>query len=259
MENTPLVAVAAEHDAACQRQAEELAAHLHLALAPLADNAFPLLLVVTPERLELRHTGPRPPGPIAVDFIGGAVGFRRSHGGGRKQPLARAVGLKGNRNPTVVDATAGLGRDGFVLASLGCRVTLIERSPILAALVADGMRRAMADPKTVTIVTERLRLLSGDSRTLLLAMSQTERPEVIYLDPMYPHRSKSALVKKEMRALRLLVGDDTDAPALLEAALATANERVVVKRPIKARAIAGPEPTLAIAGKTHRFDVYRII
>ncbi|MDP2105284.1 MAG: class I SAM-dependent methyltransferase, partial [Desulfobulbaceae bacterium] len=85
-----------------------------------------------------------------------------------------------------------------------------------------------------------------------------QRPEVVYLDPMYPHRTKSALVKKEMRILRLLVGDDPDAPKLLAAALACARERVVVKRPIKAEPITGPTPSMAIIGKTGRFDVYLI-
>ncbi|MDH5299140.1 MAG: class I SAM-dependent methyltransferase, partial [Desulfobulbaceae bacterium] len=178
--------------------------------------------------------------------------------GGRKQPLARALGLKSNRCPTVVDATGGLARDAFVLACLGCRVTLMERSPILAALVTDGLQRAMADPETAAIVSERLRLVQGDSRDLLLQMAEGERPEVVYLDPMYPHRTKSALVKKEMRALRLLVGDDADAPALLAAALAAAEERVVVKRPINADPITGQSPSLAVFGKTHRFDVYRL-
>ena len=239
-------------------QAQELAAALDLNLTSPTDTTYPLLLTVTPEHLELRQTDPKGPGPVFVDFISGAVAFRRKHGGGRKQDLGRAVGLKANRCPTVIDATGGLARDSFVLANLGCKVTLIERSPIIAALVNDGLKRAIADPETGAIIKDRLRLLVGDSCDLLAKITGAQRPEVIYLDPMYPHRSKSALVKKEMRILRMLVGDDPDAPKLLAAALSCANERVVVKRPIKAEPITGPTPNMAITGKTGRFDVYFI-
>ncbi len=258
----PLAVTIAAGATDCWPAARRLATALGLAVvaAEASELPFlpPFLLVVTPARLELRQTGLKAPGPVFVDFCAGRLDFRRRHGGGRSQPLARAVGLKANRTPTVVDATAGLGRDGFVLACLGCRVTLMERSPVLAALLADGLRRAMADPEIESVVGDRLQLLTGDSRQLLLGMTGAGRPEVVYLDPMYPHRTKSALVKKEMRALRLLVGDDDDAPALLAAALATAGERVVVKRPLKAAAISGPRPTMAIVGKTHRFDVYLV-
>ncbi|MCT1282181.1 class I SAM-dependent methyltransferase, partial [Pseudomonas aeruginosa] len=83
-----------------------------------------------------------------------------------------------------------------------------------------------------------------------------EAPQVIYLDPMFPHRDKSALVKKEMRLFRPLVGDDLDAPALLQAALALASHRVVVKRPRKAPIIEGPKPGYSLEGKSSRYDIY---
>ncbi|MDH4320843.1 MAG: class I SAM-dependent methyltransferase [Desulfobulbaceae bacterium] len=238
--------------------ATELAARLGLPLASAGEAAYPLLLAITPEHLELRRTDEKGTGPVFVDFVSGALAFRRKHGGGRRQDLGRAVGLKGNRCPTVIDATGGLARDAFVLASLGCRVTLIERSPVIGALVDDGLKRAAADPETHAVINDRLRLRIGDSCILLAEMTEEQRPEVIYLDPMYPHRTKSALVKKEMRILRMLVGDDPDAHKLLTAALAVARERVVVKRPIKAEPISGPAPSMAITGKSGRFDVYLI-
>ncbi|WP_445775347.1 class I SAM-dependent methyltransferase, partial [Shewanella sp.] len=64
---------------------------------------------------------------INVDFVSGAVAHRRKFGGGRGQSIAKAVGLKQGVTPTVVDGTAGLGRDAFVLASLGCKVIMVER------------------------------------------------------------------------------------------------------------------------------------
>jgi len=90
------------------------------------------------------------------------------------------------------------------------------------------------------------------------ALPGAERPEVVYLDPMYPHTGKSALQKKEMRLFRRLVGDDEDVPRLLQAALGCATKRVVVKRPRTAPPVLELKPSLAIEGKTTRFDVYLV-
>ena len=215
-------------------------------------------LYLTLERLELQTLGPGASGPIYVDFILGQAAHRRRFGGGRKQPLARAVGLKGGMPPTVVDATAGLGRDAFVLACLGCTVYLVERSPIIAALLRDGLLRAERDPEIGSLVRERLHLTKADGRDYLSSLPEHQRPEVVYLDPMYPHRQKSALVKKEMRLLRNLIGDDEDASDLLATALACAKRRVVVKRPRLAPALTGPAPGFQIVAPNTRFDIYPI-
>ncbi len=111
----------------------------------------------------------------------------------------------------MVDATAGLGRDAFVLASLGCQMTLIERNPLVAALLEDGLSRGYRDSEIGPWMHQRMTLLHDSS---LEALSQiSPQPDVVYLDPMYPHRDKSALVKKEMRVFQTLVGADTDATA----------------------------------------------
>jgi len=91
-----------------------------------------------------------------------------------------------------------------------------------------------------------------------VAAPEDQRPEVVFLDPMYPHRQKSALVKKEMRLLRQLVGDDEDASDLLVTALARARRRVVVKRPRLAPTLTGPAPGFQIIAPNTRFDVYPI-
>ena len=193
-------------------------------------------------------------GPISVDFVGGAVAHRRLYGGGAGQMIAKAVGVQPGVRPSVVDATAGLGRDAFVLALLGCAVTLIERQPLIAALLEDGLQRALSDPEVGSTIA-RMPLRRGDAIALLRGWSG-ELPQVVYLDPMFPQRDKSAQVKKEMRLFRPLAGADDDAPQLLAAALALASHRVVVKRPRKAPAIAGTPPGYALAGKSSRFDIY---
>nr|WP_050720503.1 class I SAM-dependent methyltransferase [Aeromonas tecta] len=222
----------------------------------LAEVEFPapFALVLTEARLELRKLDEPKLGAVYVDFVEGAVAHRRKFGGGRGQSIAKAVGLKAGAMPTVVDATAGLGRDAFVLASLGCKVTLIERSPVVAALLQDGLVRAAQDPEIGGWVRERMHLLQGPAVDNLLALS--ERPDVIYLDPMFPHKQKSALVKKEMRVFQSLVGPDLDADALLPAALKMADKRVVVKRPDYAGWLNEHKPSMAIETKSNRFDVY---
>jgi 16S rRNA (guanine1516-N2)-methyltransferase len=223
-----------------------------LGLAQGGEAQFALQL--GEQGLQLVELGPQAPGPVRVDFVEGAVAHRRLFGGGTGQMIAKAVGVQPGVRPRVLDATAGLGRDGFVLASLGCSVTLIERQPLIAALLEDGLARAAADRDVGPIVAQ-MRLLTGNAIELMKAW-QGEPPQVIYLDPMFPHRDKSALVKKEMRLFRPFVGDDLDAPALLQAALALASHRVVVKRPRKAPIIDGGKPAYALEGKSSRYDIY---
>ncbi|MCW8982586.1 MAG: class I SAM-dependent methyltransferase [Gammaproteobacteria bacterium] len=189
-----------------------------------------------------------------VDFVGGAVAHRRRFGGGRGQMIARAVGLKSGINPVVVDATAGWGRDAFLLTSLGCTVTMIERSPIVGALLEDGLRRAQADSEIGQMVTERLKLISADALDWL---GSTEfEPDVIYIDPMFPHRTKTAQVKKESFYLQQLLGPATDGDELLVASTRVAKKRVVVKRPKQAPVLAERKPTHSYTTKSHRFDAY---
>jgi 16S rRNA (guanine1516-N2)-methyltransferase len=228
---------------------------------PLVKNEtleYSYLLLCSLNGLALKQTGKNNPGPITVDFLAASLQYRLRYGGGRRQALARAIGLRKGWQPAVIDATAGLGRDAFVLAHLGCHVHLIERSPVLAALLEDGLQRA-ADAQTAADITRnRMCLTHGDSRNILQELVKDEQPDVIYLDPMYPKRTKSSMVKKEMRILREVAGDDNDAAELVKIALDRARNRVVVKRPRLAPPVNGLLPSHEISGKTSRFDVYLI-
>lgn len=234
-----------------QAQAGEWARRLGL---PEDDAEAAFAVQIGADGLQIQQLGSQAPGPVRVDFVEGQAAHRRLFGGGSGQMIAKAVGIAQGIRPQVLDATAGLGKDAFVLASLGCQMTLIERQPLIAALLEDGLMRARADAEVAPIV-ERMRLLTGNAIEHMRAW-QGDPPQVIYLDPMFPHRDKSALVKKEMRVFRPLVGDDMDAPALLEAALALATHRVVVKRPRKAPIIDGPKPSHSLEGKSSRYDIY---
>lgn len=223
-----------------------------------------LLLTLTAEGLQLEDLDQPKLKPLRLDFTQGEMAHRRRFGGGRGQAVAKACGLKAGVTPSIVDATAGLGRDSFVLASLGCPVLSLERSPVVHALLADALARAHADAELASILQHwQLRHLNASCELSRAVDEWSYSPEVVYLDPMFPHRDgaqnrakAAAAVKKEMRLFRQLVGDDDDAPTLLAAALEVATHRVVVKRPRKAPPIDGPTPGLVLEGQSSRFDVY---
>ena len=231
---------------------------LRLSIPMVSDDTglYEFLLLYSPKGLILKHTGKNRFKPLTVDFAGPAMTYRRKHGGGRSQALGRAAGVKKGCQPTVIDATAGLGRDGFILAWLGCQVHMLERSPVLAALLEDALQRAARFKKTAEIIEKRLHFTEADSMEFLLKLQPGNYPDVVYLDPMYPERTKSSLVKKEMRILRAVAGDDDDAAQLLSIGLGCARNRVVVKRPRLAPPLGGMMPTHQITGKSSRFDVY---
>ena len=196
--------------------------------------------------------------PVFVDFVGGKAGHRRKFGGGKGQDIAKAVGLNKGAKPSVVDATGGLGRDGFVLASLGCTVTLIERSPVIAALLNDGLKRAKADGE-IGEIASRMSLINGDSKEVMESLvAENTKADVVYLDPMFPHREKSALVKKEMRLFQDLLGNDPDSDQLLAPALKLAEYRVAIKRPKGAPDLDLKEPTYRLEGKACRYDIHAL-
>jgi 16S rRNA (guanine1516-N2)-methyltransferase len=205
------------------------------------------------ERVELIPLGEGSPGPVAVDF--GSPGMRRRRRGGHNEALGRAVGV-GKWSPlSVLDGTAGLGRDSFILADLGCQVLMLESSPVVFALLEDGLKRArMADDRWLRQVSARLELRRADAVDWL-SQPADHSVDVVYLDPMFPARRKSARVKKEMWLLQQLLDTPGQQP-VLALALARSRRRVVVKRPAKAPPLEERAPAFAIPGKTVRFDVY---
>lgn len=218
-----------------------------------SKDAEPFRLVITDENIQLE--APDLGKPVFIDFTEGKNAHRRKFGGGRGQPLAKAIGLKGGATPSVIDATAGYGRDAFVIANLGCQVTLIERQAVLWALLTDAINKAQQHDE-VAEIAERMSLVNDSSIDYLTSLAESSWPDVIYMDPMYPSRDKSALVKKEMQLLHQLVGPDTDSNDLLSIAMQRARKRVVIKRPKSAEFVGGQKPDVSIEGKTTRYDVY---
>lgn len=221
------------------------------------------VLCLTEHGLELAQPSLKRQAPTRVDFFDAALQYRL-HTSGRRQGLGKAVGLDKTRERiSVLDATAGLGRDALLLAHLGCQVTLAEQSPVMHALLEDGLQRALAAAEGELVeALSRMTLVQGDSRQLFAAIEAgtSGRPDVVYLDPMFPAREKSANVKKDIALLQSLLGVERDFPAFLAGARACAIRRVVVKRPggkPSGKPDAGlPAPTFVVPGKATHFEVY---
>ncbi|MCX7117946.1 MAG: class I SAM-dependent methyltransferase [Legionellales bacterium] len=182
--------------------------------------------------------------PLWVDFS--HLIWQKRRDAGKKQGLVRAC--KPASGLRIVDATAGWGRDAAILASFGAQVLMLERHPVVSALLQDGLRRLSKDSPL------DLSLLPVEAKSYLQPLLPEDYPDVIYLDPMHPVRQKSALVKKEMQVLQNMIGKDTDVLELLHLALTRVRQRVVVKWPQRAAPLL--KPTRSISGKTIRFDVY---
>lgn len=254
----PVPLLAAEPE--LQAAAAALACEYQL---PATDTGADFLLELTREGLQLRWRSKPEYQPLTLDYTRGKQAWRQQLGGGKQEAVVRAVGLGKGFRPRVIDATAGLGRDGLMLAHAGCEVWLLERNPAIHALLQHAIVHLqqfhLEQENAEHWSCHRVHMLppgsllnAADIQEQLLAIA----PHTIYLDPMFPEKEKSAAVKKEMQILQHLVGADLDADSLLPAALAVASCRVVVKRPARAPFLAGQTPSSQIASKKHRFDVY---
>jgi len=285
-DSLPIIRVAYE-SISFKPQAQVLAEKLSLPIQVDTDafaNSFDYLLEFTQQGLALRPFPDKGYGSIICDFAGSEHSHRRRYGGGNGQAIAKAVGVSGKFAPQVLDLTAGLGGDGFVLASLGCNVCMLERNPIIHSLLADGLSRGIEAARQeleqgvdeFSSVINRLSLLEGNAANylsdLVSRITQLEpqaqvqeeqdtavwRPDVVYVDPMFPLRKKSAKVKKQMQAFHAIVGTDPDADQLLANALTVAKYRVVVKRPAGAGFLAETKPNYSLEGKSTRYDIYAL-
>ncbi len=245
-----------------EQVAKQVAIELGLSLTRSYTEAeAPVALVVDTHDVWLQPLGKPRPGRVTVDFSSPDMLYRRKSG--HNEPLGRAVGVKADTKPRVFDATAGLGRDAFVLADLGCEVELSEASPVLCFLLKHAHETALLNAsEKVVQAAQRMTISQGDSAQRSLSGFNT-----IYLDPMFPDRSKSAAVKKDLAAVQSLLASQSMSPELPQAgstdpavdllnwALSQPVERVVVKRPAKSTHLGGVKPSHSITGKTVRFDV----
>jgi 16S rRNA (guanine1516-N2)-methyltransferase len=237
--------------------AKTIANHLALPLLTAPDPNYAYLLLITPEYIGLQKQASQAQ-VVYIDFTTPKWRLRLKQLSLKKEALARALGLKKQTKPVIIDATGGLARDSFIIASLGFDVTLLERSPIVYTLIRDGIARAEQNSVT-QIAARRIRTLQTDAMVWLNQLESQDKPDIIYLDPMFPEKKKSALPKKEMLIFHDIVGDDVDANELLSSALSCATKRVVVKRPRLSNYLKAPrDPSFSQTGSSCRFDIYLI-
>ena len=223
----------------------------HLSGAAFIPEPGRLYLKVSRDGLSLMRDGME----LRPDFA--EMLPRIKQGALQREMLVKAARVKGVEAPRAVDATAGLGEDSLLLAAAGFTVTLCEADPVIASLLEDALARASAHEVLGPIV-ERMHLVAGDSRIILerAGASTGAQPDVVYLDPMFPGRTKSAAVKKKFQLIHGLERptEPLDEESLLQAALAARPRKVVIKRPVKGPYLAGVKPSHAIAGKAVRYD-----
>lgn len=216
------------------------------------DQPAALQMLVSEAGICLRKEGSRFKG-LQVNFDSAASSFRRRKGGGKSQLLVKAVGLHKAERLRIIDATAGLGKDSFVLASLGGTMTMLERSPLLSLLLEEAIQAGCVVPDIADIVG-RMQVHNCDAIEWLHETGPSS--DVVYLDPMFPTEKKGALVKGDMQLMREIIGTDIDAGRLFEVALASPTRRVVVKRAARSRNISPLHPDFSVKGRSSRFDVY---
>ena len=235
------------NDDAIIDKARAIAEQLHLPF--VEDGAdLPWALILSTDQLALRFPGAK--NPFVVNFLQSSYERRLQQASRNKEPLARAIGLKFGVACHVLDGTAGWGSDAVLLAKLGARVTAIERSPVVAALLADGVRRLK---KKACYTTLDIQIEVADTQEYI-KKNDIPLPDVIYLDPMFPERPNNAQVKKSMQLLQLLIGTSPDVELLAKTAF-TVCPRLVIKRPEWAQPIM-KNPTYSIPAGIVRFDVY---
>ncbi len=223
---------------------------------PQAHRHLTAVLEYRDGKIQLRPLDKNLGLPLVVEWGAGKIGFRMQRA--NHEAVVKAVIGRSKATLKIVDATAGLGRDSVILAAAGLQVTALERHPLVFTLLKDGWDRAQTHLEARDILS-RLDIVQGDAQTELLAISTQEKPDVVYLDPMFPDSARgSAQVKKDMRLFRDIIGHDEDTESLLATALHCAQIRVVVKRPRKSDPIKGPKPSSQLLGKSNRFDVYAV-
>ena len=173
---------------------------------------------------------------------------KRSQGALGQDLLIRACLVKKN-SPCILDLTAGWGKDAMLLARAGARVILLEKHPVMAALLHDAHQRLVDEE-----LKARMTIYWLDAHDYLTNLPEIDYPDVIYVDPMHPERQKKAMVKKHLQVLQTLVKPNQDVDALIQMAKTKCKQRLVLKWPLKGPKFANAKGSLM--GKTIRFDIF---
>ncbi|CAL4324601.1 class I SAM-dependent methyltransferase [Buchnera aphidicola] len=210
-------------------------------------------LIIHEHRIELKNNANKNIKNIWIDFNHKKM---KSYQDDSKIKIIKAIGIKKKPFLNVIDATAGLGKDSFMMFSYGCTITMIENNPILSILIYDGLKRSYNDPIIGNIIKKKMKHINHSS--INIQSLNLQKPDVIYLDPMFPRKKKKSLPKKHMNTIQNLVKKDSDTQLLFNACKNFAKNRIVVKRKKNFKIISKNKPNYMIYSKKYRFDVYLI-
>ncbi|CAL4324691.1 class I SAM-dependent methyltransferase [Buchnera aphidicola] len=210
-------------------------------------------LIIKNHRIELQNNLKNKEKNIWVDF--NYKKFQK-YKKDKKIKIIQTLGIKKNYIPHVLDSTAGVGKDSFIFFSHGCKVTMVEKNPILSILLYDGLYRGFQNHKIGILMKKNIQLIYNTSNNL--KKIKILKPDVIYLDPMFPQKKKKSLPKKNMQTIQKLIGNDTDSHILFQQCKQFAKNRIVVKRKMTSKYISNDLPDFNIKTKKHRFDIYLI-
>ena len=226
-------------------KAQEWSQFLKAPLNPANPQDFFFHFIVEGDSVSVKDKEGR---KLVIDFDENHLDYQRRGHRGKNEIIAKALGVaKGCRK--ILDLSVGMAIDSVFLCQLGFKVTGLERSPVLYALLKEAFAKSQKPE------LEGYQLIQADSREFLETQKNKIEIDSIYFDPMYPHKKKSALPKQEMVVFRDLVGDDADASEVLKLALTWPVRRVVVKRPMKAEVLL-PGVSHSFEGKVVRYDTY---
>ncbi len=186
---------------------------------------------------------------FSVNFRDNRLNYHKKKSSIKNELISRALGA-GRLGLRVLDLSAGLGIDSVFLAQLGYQVTAIERNALIYLALNEANKLNSFENKGLG-----LEFIFSEAKEYLVQSKLNF--DVIYFDPMFPDKAKSALPRQEMVLFKNLVGRDEDASEVLELSLSAKGvKRVVVKRPIRAPALLRPQSS--IEGKLIRFDIYGV-
>ena len=195
------------------------------------------------EGVELINNNYKKPVSIMIDFFDKRMNNKIKQRLSGKKDIFHKLFPK--KNSTLLDCTAGYGRDGYILRSMGFNVTMIENSPIISLLLNDALKK---------LKLSDFIMYHGNSYDYL---SHSEKYyDYIYIDFMFNKLKKNSLSSKNDETLKLISFQENDKNNIIRLAIKKSNSRVVVKEPKNSLSnILKPEYT--IKTKLLNFNIYK--
>ena len=232
----------------CKSSAETIATSIGTTSSDEKEMIQHCHLYLSETGLSFFHPEARSTKKFKIDFNSGTTLWRTNRVEHEKL-IKKALG-KHEAPLNILDCTAGMLQDSLLFLSLGHKVTAVEQSKILFHLLSDAINRSN-DQK----IFKALTLINANACSYI---SKGQKFDVIYFDPMYPTRKKSALGSGQLEYLARILAIESienDSTQDFEFLSSLPIKKMIVKRPIKAEPFS-KKINYQVLGKTTRFDIY---